>query len=175
MKISFPKNTKNFPVNIIVFLLLILFISGCGNSDDQRKFEQQAFQQPSGITETDNQGNIISNDPDDWRIAPIFQGLVEVSPAFPNPVSINGQLRIELDIKFLDSVNGIEVAVLFQDRSVGTLFDDPSIQIPPGLQVIDINPLELGRFESEVIGLHRILILDIRRNIISYGDVRVVQ
>ena len=173
MKITNFKNTKFIPLNIIPFLLLPFFLLSCGSSDDQRTFEQEAFQRPAGITETESDGTIISEDPDDWRIAPFFQGLVEVSPAFPNPVLTNDQLRIEFTALGIESVNGLEAAVLFEDGSIRSLFIDNTVPLPPGLQVIPIDPQQLGRFESEITGLHRILIFDLNRNIISYGDVEV--
>ncbi len=71
--------------------MLVLLGVSCGQDDDQREFEQEAFQLPDGITETEGNGSIISEDPDDWRTSPFFQGLVFVDPAFPNPVSIGDQ------------------------------------------------------------------------------------
>lgn len=176
MKITNSKNTNFILLNIIPFLLLpllLLLLYGCGNNDAQRQFEQEAFQRPSGITETEPNGTVISDDPDDWRIAPDFQGLVEVSPAFPNPVLTNEQLRIEFTALGIVAVSGLEVAVLFEDGSIRSLFIDNSEDLPPGLQVIPIDPQQLGRFQSEITGLHRILIFDLNRKIISYGDVEV--
>ena len=159
--------------------LLVLFIAaGCGDDDQQREFEQQAFQLPDGITETEGNGTIISEDPDDWRTSPFFQGLVFINPAFPNPVSIGDRLNIEVDIAGIDAVSGLTVAVLIDDaanaqfRSLYTVSQNP---LPPGLTSIPINPVELGRFNSpeSARGIHRLIIYDNRQNIISYGDVRV--
>jgi len=166
------KNTKFHAVNI-VSILLILLLSGCGSNDAQREFEQDAFRQPAGITETNDRGEILNEDSDDWRISPFFQALVEVTPAFPNPVSTTGQLQIEVSVLGIESVNGLEVAELFEDGSINTLFTDATNPLPAGIQPVIINPRQLGRFEAEIRGLHRILIFDLRRNIISYGDVLV--
>jgi len=173
MKITYTKNTKFSPVYIITFLLLFVFFYGCGNNDAQRQFEQEAFQRPSGITETGQNGSVVSEDPDDWRIAPDFQGLVDVSPAFPNPVLTNDQIGIEFTALGIETVNGLEVAVLFEDGSIRSLFIDNAVPLPPGLQIIPIQPPELARFESEIVGLHRILLFDMNRNIITYGDLEV--
>jgi len=163
---------------LVLFTLMILALSGCGQDDDQREFEQEAFQLPEGITETEGNGDIVSEDPDDWRTSPFFQGLVFVSPAFPNPVSIGDQLNLEIEVSGIDAVSGLTVAVLIDDaanaqfRSLYTVNQNP---LPPGLTSIPINPIELGRFNSpeSARGIHRLIIYDNRQNIISYGDVRV--
>ncbi len=172
MKQILLENTKFRTVNIVSILLIFILIA-CGSNDAQREFEQEAFRQPAGITETNDRGEILNEDTDDWRISPFFQALVEVTPAFPNPVSTTGQLQIEVSVLGIESVNGLEVAELFEDGSINTLFTDATNPLPAGIQVVPVNPNELGRFEAETRGLHRILIFDLRRNIISYGDVRV--
>lgn len=162
-----------------VLLISLLFLAtGCGQDDDQREFENEAFQLPEGITETSGNGEIISEDPDDWRTAPFFAGLVFVDPAFPNPVSIGDQLSLNIDVAGIDAISGLTVAVLIEDaanaqfRSLYSINQNP---LPPGLTSININPVELGRFNSpeSARGIHRIIIFDNRQNIISYGDVRV--
>ena len=159
-------------------LLFLLALTSCGQDDDQREFENEAFQLPEGITETSGNGEIISEDPDDWRTSPFFAGLIFVNPAFPNPVTIGDQLSLEIEISGIDAVSGLTVAVLIDDaanaqfRSLYSINQNP---LPPGLTSININPVELGRFNSpeSARGIHRLIIFDNRQNIISYGDVRV--
>lgn len=183
-----PNNSKRFQVQpsvdvsfftpLVLLAVLLFLFSGCGQDDDQREFEQQALQLPEEITETEGNGKVISEDPDDWRTSPFFQGLVFVNPAFPNPVSIGDQLSLEIDIAAIDAVSGLTVAVLIDDaanaqfRSLYTVNQNP---LPPGLTSVPINPLELGRFNTpeSARGIHRLIIYDNRQNIISYGDVLV--
>ena len=121
---------------ILLPLFIIIALSSCGQDDEQREFEQQAFQLPENITETEGNGTIINEDPDDWRTSPFFQGLVFVSPAFPNPVSIGDQLSLEVEVSGIDAVSGLTVAVLIDDaanaqfRSLYTVNQNP---LPPGL------------------------------------------
>jgi hypothetical protein len=164
---------RGFVIILSVFLML-----GCGQDDDQRQFEQEAFQLPGGITETEGNGSIVSEDPDDWRIAPFFQGLISIEPIYPNPVSIGDQLSLDINVLGIDAVSGLTVAVLNEDaanapfRSLYTVNQNP---LPPGLTSIPINPVELGRFNNpeSARGIHRLIIYDGRQNIISYGDVLV--
>lgn len=174
---SFCMNLKT--TYLPVFLILFLFAAaGCGQDDDQREFEREAYQLPDGITETEGNGTIISEDPDDWRTSPFFQGLIFVEPAFPNPVTISDLLNIEIDVTGFDAVSGLTVAVLIENaanaqfRPLFTVNQNP---LPPGFTSININPLELGRFNTpeSARGLHRLIIFDNRQNIISYGDVLV--
>jgi hypothetical protein len=102
--------TTTFKLSVLL-LFLAVTTAGCGQDDDQKKFEQEAFQLPEGITETEGNGSITSEDPDDWRTAPFFQGLVFVDPAFPNPVSVGDQLSLEIEVSGIDAVSGLTVAV----------------------------------------------------------------
>ena len=162
----------------ISFILLLLIVVGCGQDDEQQEFEREAFQLPEGITETEGNGTIISEDPDDWRSAPFFQGLIFVKPAFPNPVSTSDQLNVEIEVSGIDAVSGLTVAVLIDDAANAgfrTIFTSSQSPFPTGLTPVPINPIELGRFNTpeSARGLHRLIIFDNRQNIISYGDVLV--
>lgn len=164
-------------------LFLILFglmftLTSCSSTDDaQRDFEREAFRTPSGITQTDGSGNIISTDPDDWRIGPLFAGFVEVQqPAYPNPTT--GQLvTIELLITGLGAVNGLDVVTLDDRNFFKRLFFDERRPLPVGFTQIIINPVQFAPGGSGTIsgarGLHRVFIFDGRDNLITYGDIRV--
>jgi len=162
----------------VMMMLLILVLSSCSQNDDQREFEQQAFQLPENITETSESGEIISEDPDDWRTAPFFQGLVFVNPPFPNPVLTSNQLQINVEITGIEAVSGLSVIVLIEGGINGEfrpIYTDTQSPMPPGLTTININPVQLGRFNTveSARGLHRLILVDGRENVISYGDVLV--
>lgn len=157
---------------------LSLSVQSCSSTDDaQREFEREAFRTPSGITETDGSGNIISTDPDDWRVGPLFAGFVEVQqPAYPNPTT--GQIvTIELLITGLGAVNGLDVLTLDDRNFFRRLFFDERRPLPVGFTQIIINPVQFAPGGSGTIsgarGLHRVFIFDGRDNLISYGDIRV--
>lgn len=159
---------------LLLFASLTLFV-GCGQSDDQRRFEQQALQPANGFTRTTPDGEIIENDPDDWRVAPFFQGLVEISAAYPNPVLTNNLVTIEFFVTGIEAVMGLEVVVRYNDGFFRSVFINDTAPFPPGLTLVQINPLELGRFGNaeSAIGLHRVIFFDRNENIITYGDIMV--
>jgi hypothetical protein len=159
---------------ITLLLLISLTVYGCSTADDaQRKFEDEAFREPSNFTRTDPSGNIVEADPDDWRIGPLFQGFVEISPAFPNPTT--GELvAIEILVTGLQALNGLEVG-WYNRGNFRLLYLDDRIPLPTGLSTITFDPVLLadGGTITNARGLHRVFIFDNRRNLISYGDVSI--
>lgn len=107
----------------------------------------------------------------------MYQGLIEVSiPAYPNPVALNSQLRLEIYIEGIESIPGIEIYVLNQTQNSLALveqYDQSSLQ--PGPKVLILNP---GSFSNTgtsqgAAGLNRLIIFDGRNNVITYGDIKV--
>jgi hypothetical protein len=162
----------------LFFLLMMpVFLLSCSGSDDQREFERQALSTPSGFTETDASGAVTGTvDPDDWRIAPFFQGLVEIQPAFPNPVQTTENVTIEITITGVEAVRGLDVVAWFEGGHVRSVYQDPSNPLNFGLKSVRFSALELSRFGTdgdEARGLRRVLIFDGNDNLISYGDIKV--
>jgi hypothetical protein len=161
---------------LLLILLTTVFFLSCSSSDEQREFERQAMQPPSGYTQTDASGTITGSiDRDDWRIAPFFEGRVSsIEPAYPNPVQSTERVYIELNI-FLQSVNGIQVFEIENGSFLpDALYEDLNVEL--GMQSIITFPAnQLGRFETveSITGLKRILIFDGNNNLISYGDIMV--
>ncbi len=168
---------KIMPVAALLACLLLL---GCSKSDDQKKFEQQAYSIPENYTAMNANGRPAGSgqtDPDDWRISPAYQGLIEVStPAYPNPVSLNSSLRIDIDILGFESVPGLEVYTLRQVNNLfGPIVQLDQSELSPGLRVLVMDPSSFSGASSSqnATGLNRIIIFDGRDNVITYGDVRV--
>ncbi|MCH8558792.1 MAG: hypothetical protein LAT84_13275 [Balneolia bacterium] len=157
--------------------VLILLVSCSSTDDAQREFEDEAFRLPNNFTETDASGNIISEDPNDWRVSPLFSGVVEVNqPAYPNPTT--GQnVRIELLVLSLNPVNGIYVRTYIENQFARTLTFDERVPVPQGFISLEFDPRLFDPSGSNTIsgarGLHRVYIFDNRQNLITYGDVKV--
>lgn len=157
--------------------LLFLLLAACSTQNDQLEFEQEAFQEPDGsITRTNESGEIEGSRDQDWQVAPFFVGEIEVDPPYPNPVLSTGTILLEFYVVPQSSITNPSVYVLFDDGSP-----------PKHLDLISENPLssgyhqflfearDLSRFtDSESIsGLKRILVMDGRDSVISYGDILV--
>lgn len=159
----------------LLAILLAILISGCGRDSDQEQFEREAFGQPENFTRTSSSGEILSEDPDDWRIAPMFQGFIDVNqPPFPNP-STGTRFRMELLITGLESINGVEVYARDEFGRPFRIYTDQRRPLPPGITELMIEPswLTTTGLYSNAIGLHRIFIYDANGNMITYGDLKV--
>lgn len=156
---------------MVTGLLALFLAAGCAKSDDQKDFEDQAFGTPQGITATDANGAIQSSDPEDWRISPLYQGRVSItSPAYPNPVAINSQLYIIINILGIEAIQGLEIYVYKtpgQSLNLVRSYDQSSIS--EGDMTIILNPAGF----SGTGGLYRVLIYDNQENLVTYGDVMV--
>jgi len=160
---------------LLSFSLVITILTGCSQNDSQREFEREAFNRASGITQTNDRGEIMdgNRDPDDWRVAPFFQGLVIVDPAFPNPVLSNGRIFINIQVTGIDAVSGLRAFVLYDTNNIRFLHEEPSSPLMTGLYTISLNPLSISQFQENPRGIYRIILEDFNRNIITYGDIQI--
>lgn len=168
-------------------LLLLLLLTGatgaalqaCGQDDDQRAFEREAFSEPEGFTETTLSGEVRSRDEQDWRIAPMYQGYVEIDspeapPPYPNPTS-GDPVQVELWITGIETVNGITVETLDPEGRPIQLYESTESPLPTGIYDFSFAPERLTRTGTleAARGLHRIFIYDRNNNMITYGDIKV--
>lgn len=162
---------------ITPLLTLALFTLSCGENPDQAEFEKEAHAQPSGYTQTDDRGNIVNDDPDDWRIAPRFSGDIEFSlPPYPNP-SVTQTIRFEMLIGGLNSINGASIYVRRNNGTYKIVRSNRQSPLPTGLIQFNIDPLELSQdYELyQIDNLYRIFIYDNNENLITYGDIKIGQ
>lgn len=163
------------PLKITLLFVILALFAACGKDAGQEEFERQAFATPQNFTRTDANGQIVSEDPDDWRIGPIFQGLVEVNAVpYANP-SVGLQFRFELLITRLEAVSGLEIYSRDRFGRPFIVYTDNRRPLPPGLIDLLIEPswLTPSRIYSEAIGLNRIFVYDGNGNLITYGDLKV--
>lgn len=160
-----------------------LLLAGCSKSDDQRQFENESLQTPNNYTTTPTDGEITNEDPDDWRISPMYRGLVNIgtgissfAPPYPNPLNFNQDLNVNIYISNIDNLNRIEVYTFEYVRDAGKapiiVRDDIS---SPSLISIRLNGQEISGKTggSQANGLYRIRILDGDLNVITYGDIKI--
>lgn len=176
-------NLKITSYSLLFILWGFLAIAGCSKSDAQRKFENEALTTPKGITKTDANGNIsdTTTDPDDWRISPMYKGLISIGlpgdnqPPYPNPVNYNSSFTVQLSFNTTDPVNAIDI------RSFRYPSDNQFLQIQYIQQdelstfntfTIQAKNVAIGQ-GSSASGLYRLLIYDGNQNLITYGDIKI--
>ena len=156
----------------VLWAMLIFVLAGCDNQGAQEDFISEAGLAPSDITRIlDNSfgGTICSEDADDWRTSPVYNGIVLVErPASPNPA---GGTLVTITIRVLqfDRVRGSLALRAFGAGntliSLDTIIDASS----PGEYVFQFSPSLLSEN-----GLHRVFIFDAVGELISYGDIELV-
>ncbi len=152
------------------WLLVLLVLCSCTEPD----IEDDPIE---NFTRTNQSGQILSEDPNDWRIAARFAGEVQITQvAFPNPTR-NGQ--VQLTLQFSSSIGFSRIDFLGITRDgvpvnypviLETDFDVPNFGAKTYLlNLVKISP---NRNLAELRGrLFRVRIIDSAGNIITYGDV----
>ncbi|MDR8390833.1 hypothetical protein NC796_06780 [Aliifodinibius sp. S!AR15-10] len=159
--------------------LVLLLMAGCSKSDDQKDFENEAYSAPANYTAMNANGQpAVSNqtDPDDWRISPMYRGLVEVeTEAYPNPVFINSTFRIFIGINYITNLSRIEAFVFqtgFNQDGTGAIDTIEESQISEGtIPALIISPSSFP--QNKLDNLYRVILFDQSGNVITYGDVKV--
>ncbi|MCK6543963.1 hypothetical protein L6Q79_14920 [bacterium] len=141
-------------------LTILLMLLACDNSDVI-----------SGYTETDSQGDVISEDEDDWRVTIKGESVIsapEVAAAFPNPT--NGP--IEFRYKIASSMK-VTMYIKSSKRIVRYLMDDQFMSQGFHSIIWDLNKDDGDRISN---GLYRCVFKFKHGNTIytSYGDIKVV-
>lgn len=161
-----------------VFLLaLLLSLQACTSADEEQdKFEQEANSEPEGYTETNRNGNIQQEDPDDWRIAPLFSGNIEVnSPVYPNPyLPGSGNVEINFWVSSDNAIHGLQIyGISYSGREVQLLFPTVNKTLETGSRTYSFNPQLLSDSGNLPEGLYRILVYDGDFDLITYGDLMI--
>ena len=157
----------------LAFGLIALLGSGCDGGVAQDEFELDAAQTPSGIFRTLDGTTALNgdDDPDDWRIAPIYATSAFVSArAFPNPALLTDQVVILITSISFDAGFGELRAVGFTETGRRVVLDVVqgangegtfTIAFPAAL-LVDARP-----------GIRRIFVFDARSRLVTYGDLLV--
>ena len=144
----------------------------CTNDDAQLKFETQAYVEPSNFTETDGTGNIVREDADDWRISPLYIGLADVFPIFPNPVLYGSTAELEVELSGAPVSSALELGFLTETNNWVSL---QSLDVTSDFEIFSfrVDTRQFGASAEQARGLHRILLFDGNQRMISYGDILI--
>ena len=143
---------------------LALLAGGCDAHQKQEDFADQASRAPAGYVSTVDGIEVTSDDPDDWRTAPLFLGKVRIDPAYPNPASTD-VVTIPFSILDFDAVRGGLVLRAFDANRRFIRLDEEPQATQPGAYIFSFPAPLLGTK-----GLHRLYIFDAFGEIVSYGD-----
>ena len=163
-----------------ILLLCSIYVS-CNNTssesieDLQTKFETSALNEPNRITETNKDGNITGDvDNDDWRVGPLFEGIVDIKPPFPNPVLSTDEIAVELNVLVGDKLNGLLVFTGYKSVDSLELVKFVSRKsIPDGLISFAIDPYKITGSRKNVEGIYRIIVKDLDGEFVTYGDIEI--
>jgi hypothetical protein len=163
-----------FPMNHLRLLGLALWglvLASCDTQEAQEEFVDDANQVPAGVTvilDDSFGGTVCREDADDWRISPIYNGVVFVDrPPVPNPAS--GELvTITLRVLQFDRVRGGLVLRAFGAANSLLILDSILDAGSPGEYVFQFSPSLLSTN-----GIHRLFVFDSFGEIVSYGDLHV--
>jgi len=136
----------------------------CDSQGQQNDFEKEADLPPKGFTTTDENGQVVTEDKDDWRTSPFFLGKILVEPAFPNPT--NGEVvNVTFNVLEFDAVGNRMVLRGRDPNGRLSLLDEIENASEPGAHTFRFAPGLLGQK-----GLHRLFIFDTVGDLVSYGD-----
>lgn len=157
---------------LILALAALVALPACDTNEGQDFFFDQSRLAPMGITRTDESGDILGDpDPDDWRVAPTFEGSVQVSPATPNPVNRNGLVTITVQDTFGDILTGGVRAVGIDDSGQFRELDRDGGNGP--FYTLTFSPTILRQVGGDGARLYRVRIFTQDSRIVSYGDLEV--
>lgn len=157
-------------------LLTALALPACDSAggEDQQRFEDAALLTvPSGFTRTDEAGAVVEADASDWQVGPAFGARVRVLQVpFPNPAGADDVVSFTVDV---DGLQG--GLALYRLRADGVFepFGTPETAYPdasrPGFYTFRFFGSEATA--AGVPGLYRLLLLNGRDRVVTYGDVRI--
>ena len=162
-----PVAPRAFARRLVAAFGLAALAAGCDQAELQDAFEVAARRPPNGYTQTDAGGQVVANDPDDWRTSPAYAGRASVRPVYPNPSGDGLPFTLDVSILAFDGPPGGVVVRGYDGAGRPFVLADLR-ENQPGTYALPFSPL---RFPSR--GLHRVLVQDGLGGLISYGDVVV--
>lgn len=160
--------------NNIFFIIpvIALFLVSCSNDDAQSDFESQAYGEAANFTETSFQGDIVRIDSDDWRISPLYIGLITVQPAYPNPIQYGSNLELEVDLNGLPVNSVLELGFL-NPSNQWIFLQQQEVIFDFDTKVFRIDTRQFGGSAEQARGLRRMLLFDGNQRLITYGDILI--
>ncbi len=158
-------------------LALAALLPACDAFEQQNAFRLAALAEPSGITRTDTEGNVLDTDPNDWRVSPLYGPAADirvsvVSPAYPNPAQEDDLVTLRLLVEGASIPGGLSlVGLVEQDGRLRYVELDPG---QPGQGFVDFafRPAQQFTF-AQGGGLRRLVVFDGQGEPVTYGDLLI--
>lgn len=164
---SIDPNVRSRLLNFLTIFAGLLLLARCDSAGQQDKFAEDASAPPRGFVQTQDGTEIISDDLDDWRTAPMYAGKLSVRPAYPNPAAVEDFVTVPFNVTAFGAVRApLRLEVLRDGRLVRLESLDRAGD--PGGYTFTFSAARLGRT-----GLHRLYIFDGAGELASYGDVMI--
>jgi len=163
-------------IPLLACFLLVSVLAACDSQEAQREFEDDANMPPNGIVVTDENGTIVNDDPDDWRTAPSFAGVVRFEPAYANPTA-GDLITIPVIVQQFNVLpGGLELRGFDETGRLVSLDILPQAN-NPGAYTFVFSPSQFSVTGdlAAARGLHRVFVFGIlgSSEVISYGDILV--
>ena len=161
------------PLTYFLFISGLILSTACTNNEAQNKFEAQAYSEPSGYTETDLHQDIVQLDSDDWRVSPLYLGLVQIEPLYPNPVEYGSTAN--LDIYFRGSTISSILDLHYIPKSGGNPIPIQTLDVNDDWDTVSftIDTRQFGSTPNQAQGLYRLLVFDGNLRMVTYGDILI--
>jgi hypothetical protein len=167
----------------MVFLIgFALNLAACDSVEQQRQFDDEANQPANGITRTDaggriivdNNGDVIEEDMDDWRTAPLHVGNIRFDPAYPNP-SRGDLITLSFSVLHFNAIPGGLTLRGISNTNRFVLLDEVLDASQPGSYAFVFSPslLSASGDITSIRGLHRLFVFDTTSELVTYGDVLI--
>ena len=161
------------PAPAVSAVLLALSLAACDGVavEEQRAFEDRAFAlAPSGVTRTDADGVVLDEDADDWRIGPAFRGFVQtLQVPYPNPLPFRATAVYQLNV-VVGVPGGLALYRLNADGRLTLVGRPCEDAVASAICTIAVQGSEVSPIgETDLV---RLVLLDGRGGVVSYGDVQ---
>lgn len=157
-------------------VLLALGLLSCDTFNEQNQFADRAWEEPpAGFSRTDEDGEVLSTDEDDWRTAPLYRGAIRFDPAYPNPTRGERRVTVPFATTDFNSISGGLILRAFDNDGNFVALDEVREAGQTGFHTFSFPATLLSTSGdlTSIQGLHRLFVLDGRGELVTYGDLMI--
>lgn len=150
-------------------IVILVAVSACDTQGEQDDFARDASAPPSGFVRTTDGAEIIDDDLDDWRTAPVYAGRISFRPAYPNPASIDDFVTVPFSVTAFQEVAApLQIKTVRESDRLLITLETVEEAADPGSYAFTFSAARVGST-----GLKRLYIFDAAGELVSYGDLMI--